>query len=101
MTHIHDPQIERLPLTARPVLFDACDECEARAKDPLGALLLMDEDHLAAAWNRMLAVEMNTGPYKPSHVYLSRTEGKVGQALYYLYLLLQRNPHLLTADDRG
>jgi hypothetical protein len=72
----------------RAVLFDGCDECDRRAADPIEGLLLMDTERFATFTDRMLDIEYDQG----CPLYLTENEAAVGRHLYYISLLMQRNP---------
>lgn len=68
------------------VLYDDCAECDARAADPLSGLLHLDATTFARLRDRMTAVE-----YEETDGYRSGNEAKLGRALYYIGLLLERH----------
>ena len=67
-------------------LFDGCEECDERAKDPLNALLRMDTDTFSRLKNRMFEVE-----YEYRGAYLTDNEARVGHVLYMISILNERH----------
>ena len=70
------------------ILYDGCDECSARANDPLSGLLALDHDNFARLHKRVLDVEDHGGTY------LTVNEAKIGQALGRLLILIERHPQV-------
>ena len=77
------------------ILFDGCEECDARASDPIDALLKFDGERFLDFTERMLHVE-----YDGQGSYLTKNEAKVGRHLYYISLLVQRRPAAFDAIER-
>ncbi len=69
------------------ILYDGCEECDARAAKPLDALLHLDGTHYETLRDRMVAVEYGNG----NASYRTTNEAKVGQALYLISILEQRH----------
>lgn len=68
------------------VLYDDCEECDARAAKPLDALLRMDETTFSRFENRMFEVE-----YEHRGSYLTDNEARVGHVLYLISILNERH----------
>jgi hypothetical protein len=68
------------------VLYDGCPECDARAADPIEALLRMDSVTFSHFENRMFDVE-----YEHRGSYLTDNEAKVGRVLYLISILNERH----------
>jgi hypothetical protein len=88
------------------LLFDGCDECDARAADPIDALLRLDPERFETLWQRMRATEYGDAAVpdrlrKANLRYRSTNEAKVGKHLYYVSLLLQRFPESLLAREHN
>lgn len=77
-------------------LFDGCEECDERSADPIEALLRFDDDRFLDFTSLMLAIEYGVG--QPT-TYLTANEAKVGRHLYYVSLLVQRNPAAFEAIE--
>lgn len=74
------------------VIYDGCEECDERAKNPLESLCRLDGDNYAALRMRMLCTEFGrTGP--PG--YLTDNEAKLGGAMYLIAILEERHGRLL------
>jgi hypothetical protein len=69
------------------VLFDNCGECDARAANPIEALLNLDSTNYAVLRDRMLAVEFGDD----ADSYRSSNEARVGKALYAFAVLEERH----------
>lgn len=72
------------------IFSDSCAECSHRAKDPLGAVLQLDDGNLPRLWNRMLNERMGKRGYASAGGYRSQNERNVGEALYLVGVLLER-----------
>lgn len=68
------------------IIFDGCAECDARAADPMEALLRLDSVSFRAMCDRMHAVESGD-----REAYRSTNEARVGKCLYAIAVLEERH----------
>lgn len=80
------------------ILYDGCEECEARAAQGMNGLLTQDPIRVEAIWRRMIATERRNGKdlvddlpgYPCKEGYLTDAEARIGKPLYGLAVLLER-----------
>lgn len=74
------------------VIYDGCGECDARAANPLSALLALDDVNYERLRDRMILIEHHSrsGSRSPEG-YRSQNEMRLGQALYRISVLEQRH----------
>jgi len=73
-------------------LFDNCAECDQRARQPLDAMMNLDQASFQILWTRMCAVEAD----EPMAVYRSGNEAQVANAMNLIRILLNRHKGVMT-----
>jgi hypothetical protein len=72
----------------RQILFDGCEECEERGKDPRLALSHMDVHTVRQALAR--AVEWQTGSVDSAHLAISNAESRTLETLWIVAVGMAR-----------
>ena len=85
----HDPSSDTAALLAaeEPILFDGCEDCEAKVN---GVLYALDANFTAALWQKMVQVEHSSG----DGIYRSTAEAQACKKLYEVAVFLERHTRI-------
>ncbi len=90
MSHDYHPGLDGYDPEA--ILFDRCEECEARSRKGVKGLLDLDSTNLELLWRRCLNTSYSVGLKggEEAGKYRSDCEARLGHQLYLIGVLLQR-----------